>query len=159
MKRFFRFLVLFFVLRRKKKAAEVPVQPAHVVLPHERILQLLNEMAVKKPWRDGNLKGHYTILTELTREWIVERFHFPAMEMTTYQIMMRLRRMPDSGNKTSELEYVLRTADLVKFGKQTPDEYVHERCIQDAIDFVMSTSFTTVNVTPSPPNYFNPPQQ
>jgi hypothetical protein len=148
-------LVFFFLNRKKKKPVEVvPQHVGHVLLPHERILQQLNEMAIKKPWRDGNMKGHYTALTELMRGWVVDRFHFSAMEMTTYQIMMRLRRMPDSGNKTSELEHVLRTADLVKFGKQVPDEYVNEKCIQHAIDFVMSTSFTTVQFSPPPPpNY------
>ena len=147
--------IILFLLMRKKKPIPVaaPVPGAHVLLPHERILQQLNDMAIRKPWRDGNLKEHYTILTELMRGWVVERFHFSAMEMTTYQIMMRLRRMPDSGNKTSELEHVLRTADLVKFGKQVPDEYVNEKCIQHAIDFVMSTSFTTVQMPPPPPNY------
>lgn len=149
-------LVTFLLMRKKKKAELVPQPTAHVPQPHERILQLLNDMAIRKPWRDGNMKGHYTALTELMREWVVERFHFPAKEMTTYQIMMRLRRMPDSGNKTSELEHVLRTADLVKFGKQVPDEYINEKCIQHAIDFVMSTSFTTVHIAPPPPPNFSP---
>lgn len=148
-------LLTFLLLRRKKKVEETPQTTAHVPHPHERILMVLNDMAVKKPWRNGNMKGHYTNLTELMREWVVERFHFPAMEMTTYQIMMRLRRMPDSGNKTSELEHVLRTADLVKFGKQVPDEYVNEKCIQHAIDFVMSTSFSTVHIAPPPPPNFS----
>lgn len=148
--------VLLFLLTRKKKqdAAAVQQPVGRALFPHELVLQQLNAMAVNKPWRDGNIKGHYTNLTEVMRGWVVERFHFAAMEMTTYQIMMRLRRMPDSGNKTSELEHVLRTADLVKFGKQVPDEYVNEKCIQHAIDFVMSTSFTTVQLMPPPPpNY------
>lgn len=149
--------VLLFLLSRKKKPIPVaPVATGHVLLPHEVVLQKLNAMAINKPWRSGNMKGHYTELTELMRGWVVERFHFSAMEMTTYQIMMRLRRMPDSGNKTSELEHVLRTADLVKFGKQVPDDYTNEKCIQHAIDFVMSTSFATVQLPP-PPNYY--PQQ
>lgn len=147
--------LLFFILRKKKKEEPAPVvAPAHVMLPHEKILQQLNEMAVNKPWRNGNIKEHYSVLTDLMRSWVVDRFRFPAMEMTTYQIMMRLRRTPDSGNKTSELEHILRTADLVKFGKQVPDEYVNEKCIQHAIDFVMSTSFVAV---PMPPP--NPMQQ
>lgn len=146
-------IVFFLVTRKKKEVAPPPSPPAHVPLPHEIILQKLNEMAIKKPWRDGNLKGHYTELTELMRGWLVERFRFPAKEMTTYQTMLRLRRTPDSGNKTSELEYVLRTADLVKFGKAAPDDYVNEKCIQSAIDFVMSTSFVTVHMPP-PPNTF-----
>jgi len=152
--------IILFLLSRKKKAppvAETTV-PHHVLLPHEVVLQKLHEMAINKPWRNGNMKGHYTELTELMRGWVVERFRFPAMEMTTYQIMMRLRRMPDSGNKTSELEHVLRTADLVKFGKQVPDEFVNEKCIQNAIDFVMSTSFATVQMPPPPPPFY-PPQQ
>lgn len=150
-------LVTFLVMRKRKKQAElVPQTIGHVPQPHERILALLNDMAIKKPWQNGDIKTHYTNLTELMREWVVERFHFPAMEMTTYQIMLRLRRMPDSGNKTSELEHVLRTADLVKFGKQNPDEFVNEKCIQHAIDFVMSTSFTTVHIAPPPPPDFRP---
>lgn len=148
-------LVLFLILRRKKQEPEAEQALGHVPMPHERILAQLNEMAIRKPWHDGDLKGHYTNLTELMRSWVVERFRFPAMEMTTYQIMMRLRRTPDSGNKTSELEHVLRTADLVKFGKQVPEEYINEKCIQHAIDFVMSTSF--VPVAPPPPSNL-PPQ-
>lgn len=151
-------LIFFFALRRKSEEPLPSAPAAHVPLPHERILQQLNEMAINKPWRNGDLKAHYTILTELMRGWVVERFRFPAMEMTTYQIMMRLRRTPDSGNRTSELEHVLRTADLVKFGKSVPEEYVNEKCIQNAIDFVMSTSFaTTIHLPPPPPSY--PPQQ
>jgi hypothetical protein len=153
--------IILFLLSRKKKPVPVvaPTAVQHVLLPHEVVLHKLHEMAINKPWRNGNTKGHYTELTELMRGWVVERFRFPAMEMTTYQIMMRLRRMPDSGNKTSELEHVLRTADLVKFGKQVPEEYVNEKCIQDAIDFVMSTSFATVQLPPPPPPPFYPPQR
>lgn len=147
-------LIFYFVRKRKTLEVAVPQQVGHVPLPHELLINKLNEMAVNKPWRNGNMKGHYTELTELMRGWVVERFHFSAMEMTTYQIMMRLRRMPDSGNKTSELEHVLRTADLVKFGKQTPDDYVNEKCIQHAIDFVMSTSFASVVHMPPPPTNF-----
>lgn len=150
-------VVIFLLMRKKKEAPPPPPPPAHVLLPHERVLAALNEMAIKKPWRNGNMKPHYTALTELMRGWVVERFRFPAMEMTTYQIMMRLRRTPDSGNKTSELEHVLRTADLVKFGKQTPEEYVNEKCVQHAIDFVMSTSYVSVIAPPVPPP--NPYQQ
>jgi hypothetical protein len=150
-------VVIFLLMRKKKETPPPPPPPAHVLLPHERVLAALNEMAIKKPWRDGNMKAHYTALTELMRGWVVERFRFPAMEMTTYQIMMRLRRTPDSGNKTSELEHVLRTADLVKFGKQAPEEYVNEKCIQHAIDFVISTSYVSVIAPPVPPP--NPYQQ
>lgn len=150
-------IVVFLLLRRKKEEPPPPAPVAHVLLPHERVLAALNEMAIRKPWRDGNMKSHYTALTELMRGWVVERFRFPAMEMTTYQIMMRLRRTPDSGNKTSELEHVLRTADLVKFGKQVPEEYINEKCIQDAIGFVMSTSYVSVIAPTVPPP--NPYQQ
>lgn len=152
-------LILFLLSRKRKPAPVVVTAPQHVLLPHEVVLQKLNAMAINKPWRNGNVKGHYTELTELMRGWVVERFRFSAMEMTTYQIMMRLRRMPDSGNKTSELEHVLRTADLVKFGKQVPDEFINEKCIQNAIDFVMSTSFATVQMPPLQPPPYYPPQQ
>jgi hypothetical protein len=84
---------------------------------------------------------------------VVERFHIPAHEMTTWQVIYRLRRAPDSGNKISELEHVLKTADLVKFGKLIPESYISEKCIEHSISFVESTAFTTV-LLPQP-NLFN----
>ncbi|HTF03028.1 MAG TPA: hypothetical protein VK826_03350 [Bacteroidia bacterium] len=144
-------ITLFFLLKKKKQEPVAPVPVGRVLLPHEIILQKLSSMATHKPWRE-DIKAHYVELSELMREWLVERFHLPAREMTTYEIMMRLRRAPDSGNKTSELEHVFKTADLVKFGKSVPDEYISEKCIEHAIEFVMSTSFTTVHIPP--PNTF-----
>lgn len=148
-------IVLFLLLRKKKTEPIVPVPVGHVLLPHEVVLQQLNEMYITKPWRDGDSKKHYTNLSEIMRGWLVERFRIHAREMTTFEIMYRLRRAPDSGNKTSEIEHVLKTADLVKFAKATPDDYVNDKCIEHAIEFVQSTSFATVHIPVPPPKTFN----
>jgi hypothetical protein len=147
-------IILYLRRKKKKTAAELqPVQVGHVPLPHEILLKRLNELAASKPWQNGDVHAHYLELSSLMRSWVVERFHLPAHEMTTWQVIHRLRRAPDSGNKISELEHVLKTADLVKFGKLVPDNFISEKCIEHSIAFVESTAFTTVFLPP--PNMFN----
>lgn len=149
-------VVLIIYLRKKKKKQTeepVPVNIGHALLPHEILLKRLHELAASKPWQSGDVHAHYLELSSLMRSWLVERFHIPAHEMTTWQVIYRLRRAPDSGNKISELEHVLKTADHVKFGKLIPESYTSEKCIEHSISFVESTAFTTV-ILPQP-NMFN----
>lgn len=149
-------VVLIIYLRRKKKKSLTelqPVQIGHAPLPHELLLKRLHELSAAKPWQNGDVHAHYLELSNLMRSWVVERFHISAHEMTTWQVIYRLRRAPDSGNKISELEHVLKTADLVKFGKLVPESYISEKCIEHSIAFVESTAFTTVFLPP--PNMFN----
>ncbi len=148
-------IVLFLLLRKKKTPPVVAAPIGHILLPHEVLLNQLNEMYVNKPWKDGNQKKHHTHLSELMRGWVVERFRFHAREMTTFEIVLKLRRAPDAGNKTADLEHVLRTADLVKFAKAQPDDFVNEKCIEHAIEYVKSTSFQTVHFSIPPINPMN----
>jgi hypothetical protein len=145
-------IVVFLLVRRKKTAPILPAPVGHVLQPHEILIQQLNEMYVTKPWRNGDEKKHYTALSEIMRSWVVDRFRFHAREMTTFEIVARLRRTPDRGNKTSELEHVLKTADLVKFAKAVPDDYVNEKCIEHAIQFVQSTAMAPMQVLQSTTN-------
>lgn len=147
--------LIIYLRRKKKKQTEepLPVNIGHAPLPHELLLKRLHELAVSKPWQNGDVHAHYLELSGLMRSWVVERFHIPAHEMTTWQVIHRLRRAPDSGNKISELEHVLKTADLVKFGKLVPESYISEKCIEHSIAFVESTAFTTVFLPQ--PNMFN----
>lgn len=132
-------VTLVLVLRKKKTPEPLPVQQRGL-LPHEKVLAELEELGRKKQWLHGELKPYHVALTGIIRGWIVERYRFPAREMTTNEIINRLQREGVNTQAVFEIERVLRTADLVKFAKAVPDNEENERVLQMAMNFVHATA-------------------
>lgn len=83
-------------------------------------------------------KEYYMALTDVLRTYIVERFGFNAREMTTYEIVDRLRRNGDA-EALDELHSILATADLVKFAKYEASLAESDRALLQAVDYVRTT--------------------
>ncbi len=67
-----------------------------------------------------------------------ERFGFNAMEMTSSEIIERLRQEEDQ-QKLQELKMLFETADLVKFAKYTVSMNENDRNLVSAVDFINTT--------------------
>jgi hypothetical protein len=66
------------------------------------------------------VKAYYSELTDIARNYIEEAIDIPAMESTTSELIMVLEQLCEKENDRfarydSELERVLKQADLVKF--------------------------------------------
>jgi hypothetical protein len=131
---------LIYFLTRKKQTFTVIPSFSNALLPHEIVLAQLAELGRKKPWLQGELKGYHIALTEILRAWIVERYRIHAREMTTGEILLTLHNQRADASALMQLERVLRTADLVKFGKANPGNDENENVLQLAINFVQATA-------------------
>lgn len=138
------FLVYFFIKRKKKeplfKFSKKPELPAHV-----KALQDLESLRNRKLWQSGKVKEFHSILTDIVRVYIENRFGVQAVEMTTYEILNAFKNLDVDEKNSSGLKQMLELADLVKFAKQRPLPLEHDRSIKDAIDFVTETIPILIN--------------
>ncbi|HLG03356.1 MAG TPA: hypothetical protein VI731_07150 [Bacteroidia bacterium] len=132
-------LIAFLVWYRKRGPKAVPETPGRILLPHEIYLQQLAELGMKKSWLTGDLKGYYVALTGIMRSWLVERYGFHALEMTTHEILRVLHLENVRTGSIENITEVLHSADMVKFAKAIPPAPDCERHLQLSIDFVQST--------------------
>lgn len=83
-------------------------------------------------------KEYYMALTDVLRNYIVERFGFNAREMTTYEIVEQLKRNGDA-EALDELQNILSVADLVKFAKYEATLAESDRALLQAVNYVRTT--------------------
>lgn len=111
--------------RREREAAggapAAPARPAHVIAFEE--LAILKE---KKLWQQGHLKEFYTEVTAILRRYFENRYAMMAMEETTDEIIVGLRKLRFPEQMLGDVERILRRADLVKFAKVQPSIAEHE---------------------------------
>ena len=94
--------------------------------------------------REGNTqtpedaKRYYTHLTDALRRYMNERFGFNAMEMTSREIIERLKKEKDQ-QKIEELTMLFETADLVKFAKFSVGVSENDNNLISAINFINET--------------------
>ena len=69
---------------------------------------------------------------------MMERFGFNALEMTSAEIISRLRQEEDQ-KKIDELAMLFETADLVKFAKYSVGVSENDHNLISAIDFINTT--------------------
>jgi hypothetical protein len=123
--------------KQMKKAGQVyvpPLRPAHIIALEE--LAILKE---KKLWQQGLIKQYYTEVTEILRRYFENRYTFMALEQTTDEIMLDLRRRVQATDILMETETLLRRADLVKFAKYQPGVPEHEEMLTGAFAIVDKT--------------------
>lgn len=127
----------------KRKPKKIVSKPKPKVKPHITALKELENLKLKKLWQNGQIKQYYSELTDILRIYIDGRFGINAMEMISSDIIRELNDNNLDNKLMKELEQTLTTADLVKFAKMEPFPDDHDRCFQQAIDFVKSTAETT----------------
>jgi hypothetical protein len=123
---------------RMKKSGEEPViaaDPAHIIAFRD-----LEKLKEEQLWQKGELKSYYTVLSEILRQYLENRFGISSLELTTIETLSALTR---SGFKDDvslrKLKTVLTTSDLVKFAKYTPESSENDIHYENAWDFVSKT--------------------
>jgi hypothetical protein len=124
-------------LRMKSKGEEPVINPdpAHIIAFRE--LELLKE---RQLWQKGEVKAYYTVLSEIIRQYIENRFGILSLESTTVETLLLLQR---SGFKDDasfrKLKSVLTISDLVKFAKYSPEPSENDQQFENGWDFVSLT--------------------
>lgn len=105
---------------------------------HEKALNQINVIKQQHVENQETQKAYYTQLTNTLREYIVSRFGFNAMEMTSAEIIERLREAGDQ-KMIDELKELFQTADLVKFAKYETLVNENDANLVNAINFIDQT--------------------
>lgn len=122
------------ILRRNKPIA-IFSKTEKKILPHEKAMQEIEKI---NRTTGNDQKAYYTSLTNILRQYLEDRFGIMAMEMTSSEIIDRLRA-EDSREKLNELREVFQTADLVKFAKHSTLRNEEELYLTNVVQFIQET--------------------
>ena len=127
-----------YVRMNDNKPILLPVKIVNRLLPHQKAMKEIEELKADRTATTENVKEYYTKLTDTLRKYIEERFGFNAMEMTSSEIIQRLRGEQDQ-QKIDELKMLFETADLVKFAKYSTLINENDLNLVNAVNFINST--------------------
>jgi hypothetical protein len=124
---------IMILIRKFKKSKKKPEEvinpdPAHVIAFRE-----LEKLKEEQLWQKGEVKLYYSLLTEILRQYLENRYGVYSLEMTTSETLEALLK---TGFKKDELYMKLKTilngSDLVKFAKYRPEPSENEQHFQDS---------------------------
>lgn len=131
--------ILMFIRLKSKRPIVFSVRIIKRIPPHQKALNSIEEIKTHKVTTNvDDAKLYYTQLTDTLRRYMMERFGFNAMEMTSAEIIARLKEEKDQ-QKIQELTMLFETADLVKFAKHSTDVSENDRNLLSAVDFINVT--------------------
>lgn len=119
---------LVYWLIKKYQNREKPEEVIYTS-PIEKATSLLQQLESKELIQRGEVKTYYSELTNIARNYIEEEIEIPAMESTTSELILALRKVANqkklklSKETLENLEKVLMQADLVKFAKVKPLDF------------------------------------
>jgi len=122
---------------RKKKLKEDLLADVKVFIPpHREALTALRILEEKKLWQQGLIKEYYSEVTEIIRRFFERRWDVIALELTTEEILVQMKSIPEALTVWREMELFFISADLVKFAKSQPTPADHENEMHTAYDIV-----------------------
>lgn len=124
---------------KKNKPIIARIRIVKRVPAHEKALREINDIKHHHTSASQETqKEYYTQLTNTLRAYIVSRFGFNAMEMTSGEIIEHLRSSGDQ-KMIDELRMLFSTADLVKFAKYEIPMNENDANLVNAINFIDRT--------------------
>lgn len=123
--------------RRRTTAAQLPQAPEAPDVVALRALRKLGEMQLPE---QGEVKRHYTALSDVLRGYISARYGVRSLEETTSAIVAGLQASPEATDYVARFEDLLREADLVKFAKARPAVAACYGALEAAADLVRETA-------------------
>lgn len=127
-----------FMRLKENKPIIAKVRIVRHVPPHQRALGKIESIKKEHLQVSDDQKTYYTQLTGTLRQYIMERFGFNALEMTTDQIIDRLQAIGDR-KMIDELRQLFQTADLVKFAKYSTQLNENDLNLVKAVNFIDET--------------------
>lgn len=132
------FFFYCYVRLKENKPIMVHFRILKRVPAHEKALGKIQKIKHERVESAEGEKVYYTQLTDALREYIQNRFGFRAKEMTSSDIIDRLRETGDQ-EMITELTELFQTADLVKFAKYETFIDENDKNLVNAIKFIDET--------------------
>ncbi|MBE7557842.1 hypothetical protein HS125_02360 [bacterium] len=134
--------LVYWLWRRGRVFASPPAAPLD---PWVRARQRLDALAASEIVRQGLCRPFATELSEIVRDYLLERFAVPAPNMATYEILEACRSHPQLGEHAGRIDAIQRGCDLVKFAKYEARGEEMRGVLEHAYGLVAAT-------TPAPPS-------
>ena len=126
----------YYYWRKKKQKEDLLANIKVIIPPHREALSALRVLEEKKLWQQGLVKQYYSEVTEIIRHFFERRWGIIALELTTDEILLQMKHLPDALQVWKEMETFFITADLVKFAKYEPSPAEHENEMRSAYEIV-----------------------
>jgi hypothetical protein len=125
---------------KKHKEKGYFLQPPEPPRPaHEVALESLEALLQKELIEQGEIKQFYSEISEIVRRYIENRFFVPALEETSTEILMEMKKQELDGDSYDNLSKLLQLSDFVKFAKYKPNNSEHENAITWSRSFILET--------------------
>ena len=136
--------LIIYILKKyvfTKKEKVITVKPKVIIPADITALKKLTKLENEKIWQEGNIKEYHSQLSEIIRRYTENRFEFIALELTSDEILEKLKSIL-SDEKLSNLRILLQRADLAKFAKSKPVDTENKESMFLAKQFVSETKQT-----------------
>ncbi len=131
----------------RKKMSEIKDRPVVVRPAYEIAYEELSALKAKNLPAHGLVKEYYSVLSDIVRRYIENRFAYRAPEMTTEEFLAVIKNSPEMKREyTKLLKDFLSHCDMVKFAKYGPTELEMLDSYNSAEHFVDETKMVPVPV-------------
>jgi hypothetical protein len=139
-------LIAFLIYYIKKRKSPVSLFKRETVKlpPHVIALKELDDIKIRKLWQQGRIKEYHSEITDTLRVFMERRFHITAMELTSGEILERLKGVSDADYVYDNLKQILFLSDFVKFAKYQPLPDENELSLMNAYLFVNGTKIEEI---------------
>lgn len=136
-------VLIFFYLRRRAQPLELQPETVPQRQPHEIAYEQLDRIEELNLVAQGEMKTYHTEIAHVIRQYIAARYHIPALELTTQELLDRLQTEDISREVVQQF---FTNCDLVKFARYSPTKpEAHER-LEEARRIVDETKQLGVTV-------------
>jgi cell division protein YceG involved in septum cleavage len=140
-------IAIAYYLYKKYKRNKEPkpvVEKEIIIPPHIKALESLKQLEKEELWQKGEIKAYHSRITEIIRNYFEERFHLPALELSTTEIIYHLGNQKGTEFIKDLTEGFLNNADMVKFAKYIPLNSINAEMMKQAIEIVEKTVHNAV---------------
>ncbi|MBU1636414.1 hypothetical protein KKC97_01975 [bacterium] len=131
---------LWWWIKRRRALKDGTYAEPEIILPaHEIAVTQLIALRDKKYPERGMLKEFFSEFSEIIRRYIENRYGFPALEMTTYELEYKFDAPDFPALLQQRLLPALRESDLVKFAKYIPDPATCKQQLELGFEVVDAT--------------------
>lgn len=122
-------------IRKRKSAPPTPIEDGVIFPPHEIAMEKLNTLDATS----SDMETFYTQISYIIREYISSRYNIPALELTTFGILLQMSNEHIDEKHVKHLRDFLFECDIVKFTKYQPKRDEAGACMEEARWFVEET--------------------
>ena len=117
--------IIFLYLRRRASPMDLPPEVPPQRQPHEIAYEQLNRIEGMNWVAQDEMKVYHTEISHVIRQYIATRYHIPALELTTQELLDRLQ--PENIPRDLVQQFFT-NCDWVKFARYSPAKpEAHER--------------------------------